>query len=590
MKRIYLTSVAATCLLAGLTGAVQAQVYDEKFEVTDPTFEQRSAEERAMEQGQAAPAAAQPAKPGKKSKGAKKAEAAPPPAAPAKWTDTLTVDGFVEGGIAVNPAQPFNGLNWGHLYTDRANTPIFNSGVLTVQRPLDAKSDNLDYGFKLQGMVGEDMRYNHYMGELDYAIPSRTQIGPIEAHGLIHLPIKSAVTEGGIDVKVGQFVTMNGAELITAKDNLFYSHAYMFNFGPFVDTGVMVTTHSKSWLDIYTGIITGNNMSIGWPGDNNNGATFHGGFGFNFLDGDLVIMAITTTGPENPKQTDKYGVGWSTGYAGGGLATAYGAQQGFAATPYPFSNAQNGLPYTGNMSVWGVPGQCACNVSNAIRSWNNLTTTWKATDRLTFVNDISFMMESGWNPSLFGQPQKNWGILNGNANSPVSGAALGNNGIFGVVAAQPMGATAYGIAQNVAYKLDDVWLLKGRLEYFRDSNNLFVSAFPGYNGLANFQHGYFDPSVINRNTWVLPGGWNPFGSATTQGTAYTGTSYLALTVGTTITPKLPDNIPYLTGLMIRPELRWDQAVNGTSPFFSKNGMSSSQGMFNMDIILPFSLI
>ena len=38
MKKIYLTSVAATCLLAGLTGVVQAQVYDEKFEVTDPTF------------------------------------------------------------------------------------------------------------------------------------------------------------------------------------------------------------------------------------------------------------------------------------------------------------------------------------------------------------------------------------------------------------------------------------------------------------------------------------------------------------------------------------------------------------------------
>jgi hypothetical protein len=42
--------------------------------------------------------------------------------------------------------------------------------------------------------------------------------------------------------------------------------------------------------------------------------------------------------------------------------------------------------------------------------------------------------------------------------------------------------------------------------------------------------------------------------------------------------------------MIRPELRWDQAVNGTQPFFNKSGMSSSQGMFNMDIIVPFSAI
>jgi len=115
MKKIYLTSVAAACLVVGFTGVGQAQqVYDEKYEITDPTFDQRSKEERALEQGQAAPAAAaQSAKKQKGAKGAKKAEAAPAPQK--KWMDTLTVDGFLEGGIAVNPSQPFNGLNWGHL-------------------------------------------------------------------------------------------------------------------------------------------------------------------------------------------------------------------------------------------------------------------------------------------------------------------------------------------------------------------------------------------------------------------------------------------------------------------------------------------
>jgi hypothetical protein len=194
------------------------------------------------------------------------------------------------------------------------------------------------------------------------------------------------------------------------------------------------------------------------------------------------------------------------------------------------------------------------------------------------------MMDSGWNPSAFGVAQKDWNVTNG-----VISAAGGATLPFGIVQSRPMGVTAYGIAQNVSYKLDDVWLLKGRLEYFRDANNFFVSAFPGYSDAANLQHGFWCPSCINRTYTTLPG-FSPFGSPTQGGTAYTGTSYLALTVGTTITPKLPDNIPYLTGLMIRPELRWDQAVNGTSPFFSKNGMSSSQGMFNMDIILPFSLL
>lgn len=577
MKWMHLSTVAIAALATGFVSLAQAQVFDEKFEVTDPTFDQRSQQERAMEEGKTAPDGTKAVKPAKKIKGAKKSEAVAP-VAPAKWTDTLTVDGFIQGGIAVNPNQPFNGLNWGHLYTDRANTPIFNSAVLTVQRPLDPKAQGFDYGFKLQGMVGEDMRYNHYMGELDYVIPSRTQIGPIEANIQAHLPVNTSFTEGGIDLKIGQFVTYNGAELITAKDNLFYSHSYIFNFGPFVDTGVMVTTHSKSWLDIYTGVISGNNQTLGGLGDNNAAPAFHGGFGFNLLDGNLVIMAITTTGPENPKQTDPYGAGWPTGFFANGTGVT-------SALPiYPQGPATTGLPFTANMSAWGVPSQCACNVNSALRSWNNLTTTWKVTDRLTFVTDMSFMAEQGWNPSTLGIPQRNWNVWNLSVFGP-----QGQGAPLGALPASPMGVNAYGIAQNVAYKYDDTWLLKARLEYFRDSNSFFVSAFPGYFDAANIQKGFWCPSCINRTYTSLPG-YSPFGSATEFGKAYTGTSYLALTIGATITPKLPDNIPYLTGLMIRPELRWDQAVNGTSPFFNKNGMSSSQGMFNMDVILPFSLL
>ena len=496
---------------------------------------------------------------------------------PPAWGDSLSVGGFVEGGLALNPAQPFNGLNWGQLYTDRANEPLFNAAVLTIQRPLDPKPDGVDYGFKLQGMVGEDVRYNHFMGELDYAMPSRTQIGPIEAHGLLHLPIVSRLTEGGIDIKLGQFVSMNGAEQIIATNNLFYSHAYNFNFGPFLDTGVMLTSHSKSWLDIYAGVITGNNMSIGWPGDNNHAVDFNGGIGLNFFNGDLVVMAITTTGPENAKQTDKYGVGWPTGFVNDAIPWQPGG--------WPYVTAR-GWPATASMSAWGSPTACACDVNSAIRSWNNLTTTWKATERLTFITDISFMYGSGWNPSAFGFPYKTWPLMN---------AALGaqnpaNDSFFGSAPARPMGVTAYGVSQNISYKVDDMWLLKARLEYFRDSNNFFVSAFPGYYGNANAQHGFWDPGVINRNVTRLPGGWNPAGSATQIGTAYTGTSYLALTVGATLTPKLPRSLSYVDGVMVRPEFRWDQAINGTAPFFSRSGMSASQMLLNLDVIVPFSFL
>lgn len=164
-----------------------------------------------------------------------------------------------------------------------------------------------------------------------------------------------------------------------------------------------------------------------------------------------------------------------------------------------------------------------------------------------------------------------------------------NGSFFGTAPSSPMGATAFEIAQSVSYKMDDVWLLKARVQYYRDDNNFFTSAYTGYYGNSNAAHGFWDPSIINRNSSILPGGWSPYGSSTQIGTAFTGTSYLSFTIGTTFTPKTPDNVPYLTGLMIRPEFRWDQAVNGTSPFFGSNGMTAHQAMFSTVIILPFSL-
>ena len=62
----------------------------------------------------------------------------------------------------------------------------------------------------------------------------------------------------------------------------------------------------------------------------------------------------------------------------------------------------------------------------------------------------------------------------------------------------------------------------------------------------------------------------------------------------TITPELP-KLPIITGMILRPEFRWDTAVNGVTPFdrglnYNGNGQSRSQGMFNMDVIVPFSLL
>lgn len=438
------------------------------------------------------------------------------------WLDTVSIDGFLEGGVAINPAMPFNKLNFGHYYTDRANTPQFNQGSLIIQRPLNPDRNSLDFGFKFQGVIGTDVRYSQFLGETEYLIPSRTQLGVLEANALVHLPI---LTKGGMDVKIGQFFTYNGAEVFSAKDNIFYTHSYSYNFGPFFHTGVMTQTQVNDWLNVYVGMTTGLDTTIGWPGDNNNSPSLHGGFSAALFDGDLTITAITHSGPENPSSKDPLHVGYPLGVIG------------------------------------GIPAACACAPSSTWRYYNNVVLQWKAAEDLTFGADISFYREDGWNTASITGLSTN--VLN----------ALG--AIYGfdpaVIPKRAKGANAYGVAHYATYKFNDLIKVSSRIEFWRDANNFFAMAFPGYFDSVNALHGFYAPSVISR----------PAGQ---------GTSYFAMTLGATIAPKF-EEVPYLSGLILRPEIRWDTAVNGVSPFFGPDASHPrrSQTLISMDVILPFSV-
>jgi hypothetical protein len=483
-------------------------------------------------------------------------KAAPAPAPAPRWLDTMTIDGYVEGGVGFNFNQPWNGVSWGDLYTDRANWPTFNGLVVTAMRPIDPKSDNYDFGFKVQLQLGEDMRYNHLTGTTEYWIPSRTQFGPLEANVQAHLPWKSFISEGGVDAKIGIFPTYNGAEVMYAKDNMFYSHSYIFNFGPFLHTGAMFTTHVRDWLDVYTGVTTGVNTFIGYPGDNNASPSFHGGFGLNLLEGNLTVLGIVHTGPENPKQV---GATWTP-----------------PSPPYAPGLATQAWPNT--------PFSCVCNPNSTNRTYANLTTTWKATENLTFVTDMAFNRESGGNPassfgSIPGNAYANYNVLFPNFVAPDAYAGYSTNALS-YLPQYPKGAESYGVYQYASYKINDIFTVKGRVGYYRDTNNFFVAAYPGYYDGINALHGYYCP------TCITGGAGQP---------ANVGTSYLDLTAGLTITPELP-KMPIITGLILRPEFRWQTTTNGTTPFFrginGPNGVgrSSSQGQFLFDAIVPFSLL
>ncbi len=213
-------------------------------------------------------------------------------------------------GNSLNPAQGATGLgyNFGQLYTDHANEPQLNQLLLTITKPVDPKATGYAYGFTLQGLYGSDMRFNHFLGIGDQFMGSqRDQLNVTQAFVAAHLPI---FTAGGVDLKVGLFTSPQGFETLDPSTSPFYSHSYTYNYAvTFNHTGFLSTTHVTDKLDLYLGVDTGNQTSIGFPGGDPNGqiAGFVG-FGLNNLLNDkLTVLALSHIGPEQNFVADPTG-------------------------------------------------------------------------------------------------------------------------------------------------------------------------------------------------------------------------------------------------------------------------------------------
>lgn len=228
-----------------------------------------------------------------------------PAAPPAAWADTIAWSGSIEVGASVNDNDPHDGINFGQAFTDRADSVYLNQLLLEVERDLDPKNPNFDVGFKLQGMYGSDARYTHFLGELDKALKDREQFDIVEADLSFFLPILS---DDGVNLKVGQYPTPLGYEVIGAAGNPLYSHSYIFQWGlPYKHTGAYATWHVNDTVDVYLGADTGVNTSIGKPGDDNDSEAMLGGVGLNnLLDGKLTLLALAHIGAENPRTVPEH--------------------------------------------------------------------------------------------------------------------------------------------------------------------------------------------------------------------------------------------------------------------------------------------
>ena len=379
-------------------------------------------------------------------------EPAPSPAPEPRFK----ISAWIDGGITFNPDSPQSNQNFGRLFDDRANEPLLNQLTINFERALAPQPGQFDWGFKLQFMYGSDARFIHSLGLFDRSAPHIFQADLVEAYLNLHFPV---ITEGGLDLKLGKFVTLEGAETIDPRTNFFYSHTYIFNFGiPFNHTGALATFHASKCLDVMAGLTRGVNTTFE---DNNDSLAFHGGIGLNYNEGKVIVAASTHIGPETPQNDDD------------------------------------------------------------LRYLNAITTTWKISDKLTSISDLNYIYD------------------------------------------EAADAVGYGVAQYFIYALNDIFSIGLRGEIWRDADGFYVASFAENDYALDALRGgavTFDPRTVG-------------GGRTTYG---------AVTFGVNIKPPVPKPV---ASLVIRPELRFDRALNGTRPF--NDSSDRNQFTAGFDVIFSF---
>lgn len=133
-------------------------------------------------------------------------------------------------------------------------------------------------------------------------------------------------------------------------------------------------------------------------------------------------------------------------------------------------------------------------------------------------------------------------------------------GATGFSSGKPSAANAFGVAQYAAYTLSDQLTLNARAEIYRDDNNFFVASFQGNNTFVRAEQG------LAAGTGALR-----------------ATTYGEITLGVTYKPAgLPDAV---SGLLIRPEVRWDTDLGGQKAFNSNK--DNSAFTIASDFVLTF---
>lgn len=168
----------------------------------------------------------------------------------------LRIYGWIQNSYTGNPnGTPKNGEDFVLFPNHLANQWMGNQYYLVLERTM-TKTDELDYGFRLDTLLGNDAEFTHAQHFLD-GLVRRDRFANLDlpqTYGEVHLPV---LTPKGVDVKFGRWYNFAGFETVTAIQRPLLSWAFTMPYFPFTFSGVnahfQVTDHVEFWAGAVNG-------------------------------------------------------------------------------------------------------------------------------------------------------------------------------------------------------------------------------------------------------------------------------------------------------------------------------------------------
>jgi len=195
----------------------------------------------------------------------------------------IKIYGWVNGGFNVSTSDRHYG-NAPAAYYIQPNSVQLDQTALYIERiPDTVQADHFDWGFRVTQLYGLDYRFTTARGYFSrQLLENNNEYGydPVMAY----VDLYWGQILGGLNVRIGRYISLPDIEAQLAPDNYTYSHSILYTFDAYTQTGINVTTKLNDHWMVQVGLSAGNDVAP-WVGEPNAKPTFNACVGYTWSEG-----------------------------------------------------------------------------------------------------------------------------------------------------------------------------------------------------------------------------------------------------------------------------------------------------------------